>query len=82
MTTHPHKTKINQINNICELGTLNRQHGRGVLSGGDSGEGTVAAAVVVVIVLSAGVSAGQHYRPCWPDLQCETGFSIYQYLFV
>ena len=37
-----------------------------LLSGGDS-VGTVAVTVVIGNVLSARVSAVQHYRLCWPD---------------
>ncbi len=53
-----------------------------LLGGGDSGGGTVAATVVVGGVLSAGVSAVQHNRLCWPDFQCETDPSMYPYLVV
>ena len=36
--------------------------------------------VVVGGVLSAGVSAVQHHRPCWPDFQCETNPSTHPFL--
>ena len=38
--------------------------------------------MVVGGVLSTGISAVQHYRLCWPDLQCETDPSMYPYLVV
>ena len=38
--------------------------------------------MVVGGVLTAVVSAVQHYRLCWPDFQCETDLSLYPYLVV
>ena len=43
----------------------------------DSGEGTVGSTVVVGGVLSARVTAAQHYRMCWPGFQCLTDLSMY-----
>ena len=34
------------------------------------------AAIVAVVALSVGVSLAQHYPPCSPDIQCETGHKI------
>ena len=52
-----------------------------LLRNGDSrAGGTVAMRVVVSGVLSVGVSTAQHYRLCWPDIQCETDTRMYPYL--
>ena len=53
-----------------------------LLSSGVSGGGAVAITVVVGGVLSAGVSAVQHYRLCWPHFQCETDPSMYPFSVV
>ena len=44
-------------------------------------EGIVAITVVVGGVLSAGVSAVQHYRRCRPVFQCKTDPGMYPYVF-
>ena len=51
---------------LNDKGSYNINLGFDSLDGGDSVEVTMLAAIVVVIVLFAGVSAVWRYRPCWP----------------
>ena len=38
--------------------------------------------MVVGGVISTGASAAQHYRLCWPDVQCVTDPSMYLYVII
>ena len=49
---------------------------------GEGGGRAVAVTVFVSGLLSARVSAVQHYRLCWPDFQCEPDPIMYLYLVV
>ena len=44
----------------------------------DYGWGAVMAALVVAVVLSAGVSVAQFYGLYLPDIKCETDFNLNQ----
>ena len=68
MIQHTSENKVK----ICQEFPLSSSQCSFIGRWGLLGEGSVVATVVVAGVLSAVASAAQHYRLCWPGLQCET----------